>query len=95
MDAPWRDLVTFAPTIYPPSIPQTQTVDVIALPLLQQAPTKIKLIVHAQRHEQLMNMLQSPHDQARLHSIACRTSGAFPDTVPYLQAIVPLSQRTH
>jgi hypothetical protein len=52
------------------------------LPLLTAAPEEVKRVVHRHHHEDLISLQPSREDQARLRSIACRTSGAYLDTIP-------------
>jgi hypothetical protein len=82
LEALWHSVLAYAPRVCPPDTPNPQHVAPGILPHIVQCP-KITAHVYAEsQYTHLRHQLSSPEHRARLLSIACRTSGAFLDTLP-------------
>jgi hypothetical protein len=78
----WLSLLAYAPSICPPGTPNPQHINPALLPHIVNAPKATSRVHADSQYHHLQVCLASPDHRARLHSIACRTAGAFLDTLP-------------
>ena len=77
----WHNIITFAPDAAIDVSREPLPIQPADIPLIKACPTPVKRATHEARYHALLTAQTDQQHQARLRSTACRTAGAFLDTI--------------